>query len=513
MFGCINTHSQQADVLILSSPLTVTAEPLAAAAVLKSIAELAGYSCATVDLNIITMRWLINNFHKNKFIEFFKTGVCSNEIKDEIETYTTNVLSLIKRFNCKIIGISVFTFHSRPYTEILCKKIKQHFPSIKIVLGGAGITAAAAGIAEWAEQLLMQESIDFYIQGDAEHSWYEFLKGNYDFPGINGTPWTQLKNTELEQVPYPNYDDYDWGLYGSNLYIPYNQISNRNSEIDMSLMRIPITGSRGCVRNCKFCDFIITHKNFTWRNAENIFSEMKHQSQKYKINHFAFTDSLINGNMKEYLKLTSMLSEYNKDKNQVDKIKWTSQFILKPSHSFKEDMWKLTAQSGAYGLHIGIESIDDQVRKELGKDFTNDDIEFSLQMMAKYKIGCSLMLFTGYPTETQKTYDNVESWFQRWLPYKDTLNFHFVGTMVLIKDSYLDKNRKVYSIMVDPVKENAIDGITWSWTTANKNNTAELRNKWLQDIKNCAINMGFVVTDHSSTDVMIDQISVLFPLR
>ena len=46
------------DMLIISSPLTQTQQPMNAGAVLKSVANKAGYSCATVDLNKIIVNWI-----------------------------------------------------------------------------------------------------------------------------------------------------------------------------------------------------------------------------------------------------------------------------------------------------------------------------------------------------------------------------------------------------------------------------------------------------------------------
>ena len=52
MFEFVNPQCCPSDNLILSSPLTMTDAPMAAGAILKSIAEQAGFSCSVVDLNI-----------------------------------------------------------------------------------------------------------------------------------------------------------------------------------------------------------------------------------------------------------------------------------------------------------------------------------------------------------------------------------------------------------------------------------------------------------------------------
>lgn len=273
-----------ADILVLSCPLTDTESPMHAGAVLKSIANKAGFSCATVDLNALTNKWIQSlvresNLDPATVRSFFWNGHRNHQTQEFIDQFTHMVLEIINKYQPKILALSVFTDYCRPAAKLISNIVRQHLPDIKIIIGGAGIVNADAedsfyhpvaqpGQISFAEKLLRNKEIDFYIQGDAEHAFLEFLKGNQDFVGINQPVWQQLTNHDLLTLEYPNYSDYDWSLYPD--------------------CRIGITGSRGCVRQCRFCDYIDTWKKYTWRTGENIFKEMLHQQQRYGISSFIF---------------------------------------------------------------------------------------------------------------------------------------------------------------------------------------------------------------------------------
>jgi hypothetical protein len=504
MFEFVNHSCNTSDILILSSPLTITDAPMAAGAILKSIAEQAGFSCSVVDLNILTMRWVVNHSNRNNLVEFFDSGVIKSEIEQSISQYTASVIALVKRYNPKILGLSVFTYTCREFTALLCKEMKHYCPNIQIILGGAGIADVSSADPEFAENLQKAQLIDHYIKGDAEQSFYEFLKGNQEFPGINGSNWKQLVNHDLATLPYPNYDDYKWSWYGPGLYVTEEEFQNSNKVYSVG---IPITGSKGCVRKCTFCDYIVSHKQFTWRTAENIFDEIMHQRKKYGQQAFNFTDSLINGNMKEYRRLIEMLANYNDSQPASQRIRWYSQFIMRPKDQFKEELWELTARSGAQTLAIGIESFDDQVIFDMGKSFTNKDIDFGLSMMKKYGITTYFMVMIGYVTETQDVYDQVRQWLQNRVQYKDIMMLGIVGTVSIIKNTYLDKNQNKFGVIWLDNAGSDVKKSLFNWATVDNKNTPDKRTEWLKITRNHAVELGFKVFEEINGHVMLSQLT------
>ena len=163
MFEHVNKKSKPCDILLLSVPLTITKQPLMAGAVLKPVAERAGYSCSTVDLNILTINWIDTHPHKHDLLEFFEyDNIINSDVENEIFNFLQSVVDIVRRYDPKILGLSVFTFSSRPATANICKKIREYFPNMQIIIGGAGI-AVGTGKADFAEQLKKEKDQDIYF--------------------------------------------------------------------------------------------------------------------------------------------------------------------------------------------------------------------------------------------------------------------------------------------------------------------------------------------------------------
>ena len=71
----------------------------------------------------------------------------------------------------------------------------------------------------------------------------------------------------MEDVPFVDYDNYKLDEYR---YITGNKI-------------LAITGSKGCVRSCTFCDIGVIWPRFKHRGGKHIAAEMIHLYKKYNV--------------------------------------------------------------------------------------------------------------------------------------------------------------------------------------------------------------------------------------
>lgn len=469
------------DILLLNIPLTLSGTAWAAGAVLKSVAVDAGYSCCTVDLNMMTIKWLKEVSFATELQDFFWYGKINQQYQSHIDEYINAVLIIIKQYQPTILGLSVFTDMSRASALAIAKAVRQHLPNVQIIVGGSGVTTGyfyTPNSHSFGEQMKQDGLTDHYILGDAEHSFKEFLKNNLEFPGIDNDQWRQLNNVEIANLSYPDYSDYNWDLYNQRA--------------------VGITGSRGCVRKCTFCDYIATWKNYTWRTGDNIFEEMLYQKQKYGISHFQFNDSLINGNMKEYQKLVTLLAEYNRD-HPDDKIQWDSFFILRPVAQFNAAMWQLTAQSGCKMLLIGIETFNDATRFAMGKKFTNKDIDDTIELAIEFQVPLGLLVFVGYVTDTQDIINEAIEWLDAHQHVKQHFFLLFSRTMVLLPGSWIDQNRKIMNIeLVDPTNRQ-------KWVNIKTGSTLEIREQWSSQVINHARKLGYNVEDEGDLHRWLEQ--------
>jgi radical SAM superfamily enzyme YgiQ (UPF0313 family) len=400
-------------------------QPTLAPALLKSCVTAAGFDCRAIDLNIEVYNRIKTHAHRSTLEDFFKEQIIdsktSKSIGDLIEYCCQRILS----YNPRVLGLSLLTQDCQFFTLWLCYHLKIHNPEIKIVIGGSGIkNFVAESKLNYAKFLKNYGYIDDYINGDGEYSLVEYLKNNLDFPGINSSRWIPIE--DLNQLPFPNFDDYDFNMYAD--------------------VGIPLCDSRGCVRSCEFCDVIEHWKKYQYRTADNIFEEMCCQIHRYGIRKFYFYNSLTNGNMKEFQKLLDQIVDYN-DKNPNDQISWTGYFIVRNQKQHPETLWEKIKKSNGH-LQLGIESVVEKVRMNLGKNFRNEDIDYHLEMAKKYQVPLLLLLIVGYPTETHQNFEYTKQWFRD--------RGHFAGDPVeqvifslaaILPNTELDRKQNEYGLI------------------------------------------------------------------
>ena len=437
----------------MTVPLTVSKSPLMAGAVLKPIAEKLGYKCTVVDFNQITLQWLKTLPVIVELADYFWSyaphpqAILTEQCKPYVTEWISKLSQLIVDHAPSIVALSLLTDSSRAAANLIIPHVRKFFPHVKIILGGAGISNDG-----YALFLKQDNMIDHYIVGDAEYSFQEFLQNNLDFPGIDSNNWQLLTNESQSTLPDPDYSDVDWSLY--------------------SRRTIGITGSRGCVRQCKFCDYIVTHPKFTWRSGQNIFDEMVRQQAATGISSFEFSDSLLNGNMQAFRELITLLADYNQQ-NPHKTIDYMAYFIIRPKEQCKEEIYRLIAASGGTRLITGIETFSDDVRADLGKKFTNDDIDFAIAMAMKYNIHFQILTFVGYVTETEKHIDNAIEWLDQHQYAKSHLILNIGTPMSILKNSWIDQNIDQLGI-----KFENNDRRLWY----NKHSSFDQRDAWRQRI-------------------------------
>jgi len=455
------------DIVIISVPGVMRKSPQAAPALLKGSVEAAGFTCKTIDFNIK----FYEEVKESAALEtFFSTGLNAEEqdqASDLVESWTRDILKLDPKF----IGISVFTYQNRIATKLFCQHIRK-LSNVKIILGGQGLSdGGILGVSGFGKQLYNEKLIDFWIRSEGEISLVELLKNNVEYPGINSDTFSQIK--DLDSIPFPNYDDYDLESY------------NRKS--------LPITGSRGCVRACSFCD-IHDHWDYRYRTGQNMADEILYLNEKYAVNEFNFSDSLVNGSLKEFRKFIKIVADHNKTLSTP--LTWTSQFIVRPKSQVNEEYWQHISESGGNRLAIGVETGSDKVRLHMNKKFNNEDLEYTMTMLEKYNITCSFLMIVGYPTETDADFQETLDMFSRYKHLTHIITDINIGsTLGILPGTPLHNNAKAYNIEVDKYENN---WVAWD----NKDLTLEKRIQRRNILKDHVLNLGYTIPVDSSDHML-----------
>jgi radical SAM superfamily enzyme YgiQ (UPF0313 family) len=70
-----------------------------------------------------------------------------------------------------------------------------------------------------------------------------------------------------------------------------------------------------------------------------------------------------------------------------------------------------------FRVEAGIESGSERVREHMGKKFSDEDLDYHYEMSSKHDITNSLLLFTGYPTETIEDHQDTLNLLKRYQKY------------------------------------------------------------------------------------------------
>lgn len=268
------------------------------------------------------------------------------------------------------IGLSIFTYNSQVFARKFLE-ILRPLTNAKIVLGGMGLTNSGSDVDvhsfNFGQDMIDAGLADYQIKGEGDISLPSLIKGrSYNFN----------QRASIAGLPIPNYDD-----------INFNDYENKV---------VTVTGSRGCIRFCTFCDVNSIWPKYRYRPGKEIAEEISQMYHRYGINHVTFSDSLVNGSMKAFREFCNAMIEKNVP------VTWDGMFIFRSGMT--QNDWDIIKKSGCKSLFIGIESGSESVRKHMKKHFTNKCMYDSIDELGKREINMVFLMMVGYPTETENDF-------------------------------------------------------------------------------------------------------------
>jgi hypothetical protein len=183
------------------------------------------------------------------------------------------------------------------------------------------------------------------------------------------------------------------------------------------------------VRSCKFCDVPWRWPKYKYRKGVNVADELYHHYQTTGVTTFQFTDSVVNGNLKEFLAMQTRLAELRESDPGFD-VQWLSQFNIRKKKDMPEIFYSTMRRAGAEVLVCGAEHASWPIRKHMGKEFNNEDLDWHIKMCARHGIKNVFLMFIGYPTETIDDHNEMIEFLSRYQKYM------LSGTIMMIRWGY-----------------------------------------------------------------------------
>lgn len=403
-------------VLVLSIPRLEPHRPPISSTIVATVCKNHGCDVTLRDLNIEFYHYCKNiNLDYHKFDSVWDKFTEPTE--QDLYHITTSINNFIKSVNLPkfdYVMLSVFGVSNHLYAEMLLKAIATPNRNYRILVGGAG---AFVSIKNRSREPFVTEMknaglVDDFIKGECEEALKYYLDGK-EYPGVNNYDPVQIE--DLDSLPLIDYSFVDLNAY--------NYIDNTRD--------VYVEGSRGCVRKCTYCDVAAYWPKYRFRSGEHIARELINNYEKYGVKKFYFTDSLVNGSLKSFSQMCEILSNYQYNKE----ISWGGQFIFRNQKAVPPEHFEMIAAAGGLNtFYVGVETGSDRIRREMGKNFSNDDIEYQLEQFKKNKLKCTFLMFPGYVTETHQDHQDTLDMFPRWQKYvaSGTINGLELGAPLIV---------------------------------------------------------------------------------
>jgi len=444
-------RSKYNSVYLINTPKIGLNNPPMAPALLQAIAREMGCDTNFTDFNLNFHHRFENN--SNIFRNWCELDgeLTDQDRRDLHEFVSTLDIDLI--CSAEVVGICVFSKHSQSFTTWFLQHYRSKMKGI-VVVGGAGVA-----VEEYGAELYKQDLVDHYVINEGELSWRSILAGNLPWPGVDSHGPSL---TDFESVPVPDYSNFKLEQY-------------LNSQVYG--ITIGVEGSRGCVRNCTFCDIRSFWKKYKYKDGYRLAQELIHLREVYRVEHFFFNDSLVNGSDKAFRDFCSTLSQYNA--TAIEPISWSGYYIIKPAINYKEQDWIELKNSGVKSLYIGIESGSESVRDHMKKKFSNADIDHAMTQIQLHGIRCTWLLIIGYPTETEQDFEQTLDLLKRYqhMALDRTIDTVALGmTMGILPGSPLEELKE--QLNITSIVPGQLDGgVTW------KNDNSDFRTRIIRRIR------------------------------
>lgn len=307
-----------------------------------------------------------------------------------IEPFLDRCMAAIDWSCYDVVGFTA-SFQQVMPSLCLAKRIKHLRPEIAIVIGGAACEGCMG-----PELLRQFPEIDCVFSGEADltfpntiekwiHEGYEAHEGKTERSQRERAcvGWEAGVIKDLDELPYPDFDDYFVRLAASPLH----------NQIDPLLF---FETSRGCwwgkKCRCKFCGLNGDRLGYHSKSPARVIDELRHLVDRYDVHRACAADNVLD--LHYFESLLPMLTAANLDLS----------FAFEMKTNLHRPQVEVLRQAGLGAAQLGIESFSTPVLRLIGKGATAMQNLQALRWLSEAGINAEWNLLYGFPGEDPAEY-------------------------------------------------------------------------------------------------------------
>ena len=450
---------------------------MVAPVLLSACLNQAGIKSIGIDFNIAFLK----EFSDKEWFSDFKIMLCMGHVSSskferkvfkDVYRFTRNFLRQVhNEYQPEWIGLSIFTSESLDFGLLMSYLLRRYWPNTRIIAGGKGLEVTHNNQIKHHDIWINNDIVDTVIVGDAEAEVISTLLENKTGLVIS----KQQTKHDLDNIPVPEWSSYDLKQYAA-----------LDADRDQAAF-MTVTGSKGCVRKCTFCDVGDFWPDFIYRDPIKVADEIIHNYRSTGIRDFYFTDNLINGSITNYRAMNQRLADI-----VPGEISYNGFAIFRGKEQMPIQDFRLAAKAGCTNWAVGVESGSEKVRWAMKKKFSNDDIDWSVNALHSNGISHAWLLMVGYPSETESDFQETKALLRRYahLAPNRMIQLNISPTFSLLNNSPLIKNHELAVEYGLNQHELSINDKFWT-STVYIDNDYPTRSRWFKELVALGSELGY----------------------
>ena len=304
---------------------------------------------------------------------------------------------LARRYSPRFVLLSttlLFDAAEHETIPLAVRQIRRAFPDALVVLGGLMLVSYEKNMPpEPFRAKLRHYGADAYVVTPrGEQPVLELLaRRSLAELAADPPPCTYVVKDRTVQPP-PSRPEPPFGL--DDAYVRWSQLP----QVDHLYHVVHTRTARSCAFSCAFCEYPVNQGPLTVVPVEAFERELQELKALGTVRSLIFTDDTFNVPLRRFKELLGVLARYD--------FEWYSFF--RPQYADAETAGLMKA-AHCRAVFAGLESVDDQVLKNMHKVATADAYRRGIEQLKQQDIQLHANFIVGFPGETEQSARKISS--------------------------------------------------------------------------------------------------------